>query len=153
MQLTPHFALAELTRSTTAIRHGLDNTPPPVVVENLRRIADLLEIIRAHFNKRIRISSGYRSPELNRLVGGSQQSAHRVGLAVDFTIDDVPPAVVCTWIADNITGFDQCIYEFGAGGWCHLGLAAGDAHPRQQLLSAGKAMGKTCYVPGVVEVA
>lgn len=152
MQLTPHFSLEEMTRSASALRNGIDNTPPPEVIERLTRVAKTLEIIRSHFNKRIRVSSGYRSPEINRLVGGSLLSAHCKGLAVDFTIDDVPPAVVCTWISDNLTGFDQVIYEFGPTGWCHLGLSAVEDCARQQTLSAVKSLGKTKYLAGIVEM-
>ncbi len=149
MQLTEHFSLTELTRSNTAARRGLDNTPPDWVVANLRLVAHALELVRSHYGRPVRVFSGYRSEAVNRAVGGSKTSAHKFGLAADFIIPGVPVVEVCRWIERNVTGFDQLIYEFGPGGWVHLGLGDGRRPLRQQSLSATKQAGRTVYQPGI----
>jgi len=148
-KLTEHFTLEELSRSSTAVRQGLDNTPPANLLPNLKRIAEHLEIVRAHFGWPITVYSGYRSPAVNEAVGGSKTSAHRFGLAADFVVQGVPNRKVCEWIRDNLKDFDQVIYEFGPKGWVHLGLAA---KPRKQALTAVKENGKTVYKPGIREL-
>ena len=85
MLLTEHFALEEFTRSETAERLGIDNTPSEAVVEHLRRLCVLvLEPLRQRFGKPIRINSGYRCPALNRAVGGVRNSRHLTGDAADI---------------------------------------------------------------------
>ena len=76
MQLTPHFSLAELTRSATAQRLGLDNTPHPDDLPRLQQLAEMLERIRSPLGHPITITSGYRSREVNQAVGGSPKSQH-----------------------------------------------------------------------------
>jgi len=147
-RLTDHFTLREMTASPTAIRLGLDNTPPADLLGNLREVAETLELVRAYFQRPVLVTSGYRSPEVNRAVGGSPSSAHMLGLACDFTVVDVPNIDVCNWIAANIPDFDQVIYEFGPHGWCHLGLAH---RPRRQSLTAIKRDGKTAYLRGIID--
>lgn len=152
MQLTEHFSLAEMARSNTALRLGLDNTPPAWVVANLRLMAHALEHVRAQYGLPLRIYSGYRSEAVNTACGGSPRSAHKLGLAADFVIPGVPVLHICRWIERNLTGFDQVIYEFGPGGWIHLGLGDDRRPIRQQSLSAVKRGGKTVYHPGLKEV-
>lgn len=82
--MTKHFTLKELTKSSTAKRNNIDNTPNEVKLLNLKYMAEQLEIIREKYGKPMYISSGYRSKELNRLVGGSKSSYHLLGLAVDI---------------------------------------------------------------------
>lgn len=152
MKLTEHFALEEFLISQTAARKGIDNSPTPEHLENLRRVADVLEKIRERFNSVIRISSGYRSARLNAAVpGSSKTSAHCKGLAVDFIIPGIPNIDVCRWIAANLQQLqiDQVIYEFGPTGWVHVGLAD---NPRHQQLTAVKGAHGTEYLPGIVEV-
>lgn len=148
-KLTEHFTLEELSRSTTAVRQGLDNTPPAKLVPNLKRVAEHLEIVRAHFGRPVNVYSGYRSPAVNKAVGGSATSAHRFGLAADFVVQGVSNREVCEWIQKNLADFDQVIYEFGPKGWVHLGLAA---KARKQALTAVKENGKTVYKPGIQEL-
>src|SRR5687767_12880711 len=84
--LSRHFTLEELVASQTATRRGIDNTPAPAVVRNLRKLAVLLERVRVLLDwAPILVSSGYRCPALNVAVGGSKNSAHMAGLAADFT--------------------------------------------------------------------
>jgi hypothetical protein len=84
VKLTPHFSLAELTRSATATARGIDNTPPPDAVSNLLYTAEMLERIRATLGVPIVVTSGYRGPRLNAAVGGVTSSDHTQGQAADL---------------------------------------------------------------------
>lgn len=84
MRLSPHFTLAELTSSDTARARGIDNTPPPELLPRLIMLAEMLERIRSTVNAPVIVSSGYRCPELNALVGGATTSDHPQGHAADI---------------------------------------------------------------------
>lgn len=84
IRLSPHFTLAELTASDTARARGIDNTPPPELLPRLIMLAEMLERIRSTVNAPIIVSSGYRCPELNALVGGATTSDHPQGHAADI---------------------------------------------------------------------
>lgn len=131
MNLSPHFTLAELTASQTAARKGLDNTPPPAVLANLKLTALGLEGVRMLLGAPISISSGYRSPAVNKAVGGAANSQHLTGQAVDFICPGFgkPEAVVRTIIASGMK-FDQIIHEFDS--WVHLSFSD---KPRMQALT------------------
>lgn len=135
MYLTPHFTLGELTHSQDAVRFGLDNTPPPEAIRNLERLAEVLEQVRSLLgDKPVLISSGYRSPDINTLVGGAEASQHTQGLAVDFTCPAWgTPRLICGAISRSGIHFDQLIFE---GGWVHLSIAAREAKPRGEVLTA-----------------
>lgn len=149
--LSEHFDLSEFTKSPTAIRRGIDNTPSSQVVANLKLVCDhILEPLRAHFEKPIKVNSGYRSPELNVAVGGSKTSSHCLGEAVDLEIMGVSNHEVAKWIADNCP-YDQIILEgFSAGdpnsGWVHASYRA--SGNRFQKLTATFHGGKASYEAG-----
>lgn len=133
MRLSAHFVLGEFTRSSTATKRGIDNTPSQAHLANLRELAATLELVRSVLGHPIHISSGYRSPALNRAVGGSVTSDHANGLAADFTcpgFGSVQP--VCEAILAAGIQFDQLIYEQGATEWVHLGIGT---RMRRQVLS------------------
>ncbi len=89
MKLTEHFTLEELTRSATADRYNIDNTPTEDIEKNLVEVALLLEKIRQRYNKPIIVTSGYRCKKLNEIVKGSKTSQHVKGQAADIrTISD-----------------------------------------------------------------
>ena len=92
MTLSPHFTLAEMTASDTARREGIANTPSAAHIEALRQLCEqhVLEPVRAHFGRPVRITSGYRSPKLCLAVGSSVRSQHAKGEAADFEITGVP---------------------------------------------------------------
>lgn len=147
-RITEHFTKEEMERSSTAIRLGLQNECPQELLANMLNVANHLEVIRAHFGKSIHVTSCYRAPEVNAAVGGSKTSAHRFAHAADFEVYDTDNLSVCEWIAENMKGFDQVIYEFGPTGWVHLGFTNGK--PREQKLTATKESGKTVYRDGLI---
>jgi hypothetical protein len=124
VQLSKNFSLAELTKSQTAERAGLDNNPSQGEVENLRLLCErVLQPVRDHFNHVVTISSGYRSEILSRKIGSSSNSQHCLGMAADFEIFSVPNNEVADWIKENLM-FDQLILEFWKpgepnSGWIH----------------------------------
>ena len=143
MYLSEHFTLAEMTVSETAARRGIDNTPNVETLANLRRLCTFLEHVRLLFDKPIVVSSGYRSSELNRAVGGSRSSVHMQGLAADVNVLGVTPRAFAQRVADSPLMFDQLILEFDQ--WVHVGLAA--TTERRQLLTIRKGTG---YLSGLV---
>ena len=115
-------ALAPLEELTATQQRGLSNDPPPPVLTRLTETARILETVRALLgNRPILVTSGYRSPEVNRAVGGSATSAHMRGEAADFICPAFgSPRAVCRAIAASDLRFDQLIEENGR--WVHLGL-------------------------------
>jgi len=152
-QLTANFSLHELTKSETALRMGLDNTPGPVETEYLKILAErVLQPIRDHYGKGVKVNSGYRSPESNAAVGGSRTSDHCKGQAADIEIPGVPNAELAQWIMDNLD-YTQLILEFYTpgipdSGWVHVSYDPDNL--KKQELTAMKVAGKTQYVPGLV---
>ena len=110
--LTPHFKLSEFTKSSTATARKIDNTPSEQVISNLKLLCEqVLEPLRVHFNCPIIISSGYRSPALNKAVGGVANSQHMTGEAADIHIpDETTGKRWFLWMMDNLK-FDQLIME------------------------------------------
>lgn len=142
MRITPHFSLEEMTFSETAGRKGIDNTPPDNVYNNLIRLCTVMESVRAILGVSITVSSGYRSPELNKAIGGARASHHMVGLACDFIAPSFgTPLDVCNKIRESDIQYDQLIHEFGR--WIHIGI---DDEPRRQDLTATRGEeGQTIY--------
>ena len=143
--MTPHFTLAELTASETAERHGIDNTPTPEHLENLQRLAEFLETVKAALGgKPVMINSAYRGPAVNEKVGGSKSSQHMVGCAADIRIPGMNPDQVCRAIIAADLPFDQLIREFydpakAAGGWTHVSVTnTAGSTPRKQALIIDK---------------
>jgi hypothetical protein len=151
MQLSTNLSLAEVTRSETAKRRGISNMPTPEHIENFKKLAiNIFQPIREHFGKPILISSGYRSAELNKAIGGSLSSQHCSFEAIDIDMDgtDIPNAQIFNYIKDNLN-FDQMIWEFGTDAnpdWVHVSFAANRSQ-RKQILVAKKVNGKTTYTP------
>lgn len=149
-RLSPNFSLAELTVSQAATRAGLRNVPVGSALANLTRLARTLEQVRSLlFNAPILVSSGFRSPAVNNLVGGSFKSAHMQGLAADFVAPKYGrPRDVAEAIRDSAIQFDQLIFE---GTWVHLAIADVAAVPRRQVLTAVFRGGMpTQYLQGLV---
>jgi hypothetical protein len=151
MQLSTNLSLAEVTRSETAKRRGISNMPTAEHIENFKKLAiNIFQPIREHFGKPIIISSGYRSAELNKAIGGSLSSQHCSGEAIDIDMDgtDITNKQIFDFIKDNLN-FDQMIWEFGTDAnpdWVHVSFAANRSQ-RKQILVAKKVNGKTTYIP------
>ena len=151
MQLSDHFSLDDLIASETAARKHIDNTPPPEVIANLRILAQGLEQVRAAVGGRtIQINSGYRSPALNKEIGGVEKSKHLYGLAADILCPQFgTPLELCRAIVAAGIATDQVIHEFGK--WCHVSFPAAGARPKGDLLTiASVAKG---YVEGLLPLA
>lgn len=133
MKLSPNFSLKELTQSEYAERHGLDNTPDAKTIENLKRMAALLEQVRAVCGVPIVVTSGYRSPAVNAGIGGSKTSQHCFGCAADIkgvrlSIDDMMKKIIASDIK-----YDQLIKEFNS--WVHISVPnEPGSKPRMQKL-------------------
>lgn len=112
MKLTPNFLLAEFTRSDTAARLQMSNEPGADHLANLRLTALGMEMVRLIIGKPIRITSGYRAPAVNRLVGGAPTSAHALGYAADFIVPSLGLAETARRLAGRLP-YDQLIYEHG----------------------------------------
>jgi zinc D-Ala-D-Ala carboxypeptidase len=153
MKLSNYVSLAEVTKSDTAKRKGISNEPTPEHLENLKTICtDVFDKIREHFGVPIYISSGYRSAGLNKAIGGSKNSDHNLGRALDLDQDNrgngITNMEVFEFIKDNLE-FDQLIAEFqradGDFEWIHVGYRKGAN--RKQILVAYKEGTKTKYKP------
>ena len=114
MQLSPHFSFEEMTASQTAARHSISNLPGNDALQNLKRLCTQLEVIRALLNRPIVVTSGYRAPEVNRLVGSRDSSQHVKGCAVDFKVPGMTPDMIIRAIIDAGISYDQLIREYDA---------------------------------------
>jgi D-alanyl-D-alanine dipeptidase len=154
MQLSEHLSLNEVTTSGTAKRLGIDNTPTPEHLNNLKLVAEnVFEPIRKHFGKPIKVSSGYRSKALNAATpGASTTSQHSTGEALDLDQDGMTTGVTNKMIFDyikNNLNFDQLIYEFGTDSnpdWVHVSWES-TGKQRKMILKATRVNGVTKYSP------
>ena len=151
MKLSDNFSLNELTKSQTAERKGIDNTPGPNHQENLKSLCEMiLQPVRDHFGQVVSVSSGYRSPELCVAIESSTQSQHAKGEAADFEIFGVSNKELADWIDENLD-YDQLILEYWKGedepnsGWVHCSFNT--QGNRKQYLRAYKENGSTKYEP------
>jgi len=152
MNLSANFTLKELTKSDTATRLGIDNTPDDATIENLKLLCEMvLQPVREHFGKSVTVNSGYRSPESNAAVGGSKTSDHCKGQAADIEIDGLPNPELAQLIMDNLD-YTQLILEFYTqgqpnSGWVHVSYDPNNL--KKQELTAVKVAGKTTYLNGL----
>lgn len=138
MKISEHLDLSEVIRSDSAKRNGISNMPTAEHIENFKILATkVFEPIREHFGVPIRISSGYRSAELNKCVGGSATSQHSSGEALDIDMDgtSISNKQIFDYIKDNLT-FDQLINEFNYA-WVHVSYKA-NGKQRGEVLEAYK---------------
>jgi hypothetical protein len=138
MQITPHFTLEELTASEAADRNGWDNTPNEQELENLKRLADFLEQVKAVVGgKPIMVNSAFRSKLVNDSVGSKDTSQHRIGCAADIRVPGMTPDEVVKAVIASKIGYDQVIREFDR--WTHISVPnTEDAAPRHQALIIDK---------------
>lgn len=147
MQLTQHFTLAELTKSSTAERLELDNTPPPEVLPALTRTAEMLERIRSTLGVPVTVTSGYRAWAVNKAVGGVTTSDHAQGRAADIVAPRYgTPLQIARALAPlvDVLGIGQLIYErFGSTSWVHVSTRVPDKRVNRviTITSAGTQLG------------
>ena len=153
IRLSKNFSLRELTKSATAERAGIDNTPKDLEhLVNMTHLAiHVLHPVRDEFGV-ITVNSGYRSPDLNKAVGGSERSQHCHGQAADFESYSVSNPDLAEWIRDNLE-FDQLILEFYNGkdpnsGWVHCSYSL--MENRKKCMTAMKTAGKVEYKEGII---
>lgn len=146
-QISKHVSWDESTRSSTAIRLGIDNTPSDAIIETMKTTAEkVFEPLREKLGP-IRITSFFRCPELNRAIGGSKTSQHTKGEAIDISGINVTNAMLFD-TACALAEFDQIIWEFGDStnpAWVHISYSS--THNRKQILVAKKQGTRTIYIP------
>jgi hypothetical protein len=152
MNLSPNFSLHELTKSETALRLDIDNTPGEAETESLRLLCEkVLQPVRDHFGKGVKVNSGFRSSATNQATGGSKSSDHVKGQAADIEIPGVANVDLAQWIMDNLD-YTQLILEFYTpgipdSGWVHVSYDPNNL--KKQELTAVKVAGKTQYLQGL----
>lgn len=157
-KLSEHFILSEFTRSDVATRMGIENIPDETQLRNLKLVCEkVLEPVRAHFGKPVRVNSGFRSMALNMVVNPltttvTRLSKHCLGQAVDFEIDGVSNYEVACWVRDNIPEFHQVILEFYVpgqlnSGWVHVSYVKDEL--KKECLTASRVGKKLVYTPGL----
>ena len=153
MNLTKNFTLEEMTKSETALRYDIDNTPNEQEISAMKLLAEkVLQPVRDHFGKGVKVNSGFRNQDVNQKVGGSRNSDHIRGQACDIEIPGIPNAELAEWIKGNLQ-FNQLILEFYTpgvpdSGWVHVSYIPEDN--KKQVLTATKKDGKTVYLQGLV---
>lgn len=152
-KLSPNFTLSEMVKSETAVRKGLPNIPEATEIANLKVLAEkVLQPVRDHYKKGVKINSGFRHPDVNAAVGGSRTSDHTKGQAADLEIPGVANADLAEWIKDNLK-FTQLILEFYTpgipdSGWVHVSY--NPANLKCQVMTAMKENGKVVYKSGLI---
>jgi zinc D-Ala-D-Ala carboxypeptidase len=143
--LSKHVTMEEFCYSPTAIKKGINNSMGLIAIDKAIQLCEnVFEPLRKHLNVPIKISSGFRCYQLNKLIGGSSSSQHTFGEAFDLELTD---RKLFDWIIKNVE-FDQAIYEFGNdahANWFHISYRKGNN--RKQALRAIKIGGKTQYIP------
>ena len=153
VRLSKNFSLQEFTKSQTAERRGIDNTPVEGHLENAKALFEnVVQPVRDNFGVTV-INSGYRSGDLNYAIGGSNTSQHCKGQAVDIECPGTPNYDVAKWIEENLD-FDQLILEFYTpgipdSGWVHVSYKSEDN--RKSVLTAMKENGKTVYKANLIQ--
>ena len=153
MNLTQNFTLHEMTKSETALRHGMANEPTESEIGNLTLLCEkVLQPVRDYYGMGVKVNSGYRHPLVNAKVGGSTTSDHCKGFAADIEIPGIANGQLAEWIQDNLE-FTQLILEFYTpgvpdSGWVHVSY--NPENLKKQVLTATRENGKTVYLPGLV---
>jgi len=149
MRISKHISYKEATQSQTAVRKGIKNEPDAYQLQNMQTLAEnVFEPIREHFGVPIAINSFFRSPKLNKAIGGAAGSQHTQGRAIDIddTLGGVSNKQMFEWIKENLD-FDQLIWEFGNDSnpdWVHVSYVSSTEN-RKRVLKASRQNGKTVY--------
>ena len=150
MKITKNFSMSEYTRSYTARRNNIDNQPPEALLPIITNLFEnVVQLVRDEFGP-TRINSGYRSEQLNKVVGGSARSQHCLGEAVDLEVRGISNKLVADWIITNCK-FDQLILEFHTegdddSGWIHVSCKGNlDSNRSESLVSYHDYLGRVKY--------
>jgi hypothetical protein len=153
--ISKNFYFDEFTYSPTAVAKKIPNEPNVEHSKNLKNVVRyIVQPARDHFNKPVKINSGYRSAAVNEAVGGSKTSQHMVGEAVDIEIEGVPNKELAEWIDKNLN-YDQLILEFYSpmkgvnSGWVHVSLKRTGTNRKTKLVAYKD--GKTTKYENVVD--
>ena len=150
MQISKNISYKEAIKSNTATRLGIDNLPDQKQIDNMKLVADkIFQPLREFVGGPIKINSFFRSPDLNRAIGGSSKSQHCLGLAMDLddTFGHKTNAEMFNWIRENLD-YDQMIWEFGSDknpAWVHVSYVSPEKN-RNRCLKAYKENNKTRYM-------
>ena len=148
--ISKHISYKEGVYSVTAIRKGIDNEPNEEQLSNMKLVAEkIFEPVRTHFKVPIKVNSFFRSPDLNKAIGGSTRSQHCKGQAIDIddTYGKIKNSDIYWWIKENLD-FDQMIWEFCNNdnpNWVHVSYVSPDKN-RNRCLKAYRDDGKTKYI-------
>lgn len=140
LTMAKYFKAAEMLKSETAEKNKIQNTPSDEVEQNIEELLEVLDGLREHYGKPIKITSGYRCAALNKLVGGSPTSAHVIGYAADLqpvqgSFEEFKASVI-DWLDKSGVKFDQCIIERNKNTqWVHFGLYNRKGQQRGQQFS------------------
>lgn len=122
----PNFTYEELCRSAVAERRGLDNSPDEAVCRRIAYLArNVLQPVRDRFEQPVVVTSGYRSPAVNRAVGGSSTSHHMTGAAADIRVTGVKLKSVFSYIAKQLPFTELIAENLGGSAWVHVALVEG----------------------------
>ena len=130
MKLSEHFTLEEAVKSKVAEAHGVINNPPVDILDNMKKCAAKLEVVRNKLGCKLIVNSWFRNFELNKLVGGAKNSAHLTGWAVDLSSNEMSAYDLGSLIISYKLNFDQIIHEYGT--WVHISF---DPAGRKQILT------------------
>lgn len=148
MRLSKDFVLAEFLVSQTASRNDIEMAPPPEVVANLQRLCqDVLQPLRTALGQPVIVTSGYRPPELNRMIGGSSTSQHMAGEAADIRAVGYDPEAIWRRLEKLSVPVHQLILEFGS--WVHVSVPPNGDVPARELMTAVRQAGQTQYLNGL----
>lgn len=141
-KLSEHFTLGEMTKSNS--HPEVYNIPSHEAIANLKRVCGWLEVLRARAGGPIRINSGYRSPQLNKKIGGVPTSNHLTGCAVDIRVEDMEQliryaAILLEYADEKNQQFDELLIERNRYGaiWLHFAVRARDNRHKVALITAG----------------
>lgn len=132
-----YFTRQELTYSSIAKKHNIENTPSEEVIEHLEELIGFIDKVRAAWGSALLVSCGYRCEELNTKVGGVKTSAHKIGYAVDLVPANNKKMQFFEFFKEYLKDkdFDELLLETNANGavWIHFALKSIQGKQRRKI--------------------